>query len=151
MDKILKHAQEHGEIFEALSFFNKAVSVMEGRKTPDYLPDISKLFLKDIVNHLRFEESQIFSLVLNNGVLRDKGLVRSLQHEHIDILGKIDEFKELFSKGKIASADKDKIKSLAELIREIITMMTTHSRKEDRELFPVFKRLGYSLEGKEKA
>ena len=146
MDKILRHAREHGEIFEALSFFNKAVSVMEGKKALDYLPDIGKLFSKDIVNHLRFEEGQVFSLVLNNGSLKDKGIIRSLQHEHIDILGKIDEFNEQFSKGNFASADKDKIRGLAELSREIIAMMTTHSRKEDRELFPVFKRLGYSLQ-----
>lgn len=151
MDKILRHAQEHGEIFEALSFFNKAVSVMEGKKAPDYLPDIGKLFSKDIVNHLKFEEGQIFSLVLSNGSLKDKGIIRSLQHEHIDILGKIDEFNEQFSKGKIASADKGKIRDLTELSREIIAMMTTHSRKEDRELFPVFKRLGYSLGCREKA
>lgn len=151
MDKILRQAQEHGEIFEALSFFNKAVSAMEGKKTLDYLQDIGKLFSKDIANHLRFEESQLFSLILNNSGLKDKGLIRSLQHEHIDILGKIDEFKELFSKGNFAAADKDKLRGLVELSREIIKMMLTHSRKEDRELFPVFKRLGYSLEGKEKA
>lgn len=147
MDKILRHAQEHGEIFEALSFFNKAVSVMEGKKALDYLPDISKLFSKDIINHLRFEEGQIFSLVLDKGGLKDKGFIRSLQHEHIDILTKIDQFKEAFSKGKIASLDKDRLNGLVGLIREIIEMMATHSRKEDRVLFPLFKRLGYSLEG----
>ncbi|TAN62996.1 hemerythrin domain-containing protein [bacterium] len=151
MDKILRHAREHGEIFEALSFFNKAASVAEGKKALDSLPGINRLFSRDIANHLRFEESRIFSLVLNNGGLKDKCIIRALQHEHIDILEKIDEFKELFAGGSFAPEDKQRAKGLVELSREIINMMLTHSRKEDRELFPVFKRLGYSLEGKEKA
>ena len=145
MDKILRHAQAHGEIFEALSFFNKAMSVTAGEKTIDYLHDISKLFSKDIISHLKFEEGRIFSLVLSDGSLKDKGFIRSLQHEHIDILAKIDEFNDLLPKGNFESSDKNKVKGLVELSKEIIKMMLTHARKEDGELFPLLKRLGYSI------
>ena len=147
MDKLLKHAQAHGEIFESLAFFNKATAAIEGKKTIDYLKDFSKLFLKDIVSHLKFEESQIFSIVFSGGTLTDKELIRALQHEHIDLLNKIDQFNDLFSKCNFQPT-KNNLKILVEVSREIIKMMLTHSRKEDRELFPLLKRLGYSIEGK---
>jgi iron-sulfur cluster repair protein YtfE (RIC family) len=145
MDKLLKHAQQQGEIFESLSFFNKAM-VAEGKKGAEYLQNISKLFAKDIIAHLKFEEGRIFPLVFSDGALKDKRLIRSLQREHIDILEKIDQFKDLFSKFNSQSqGSKSEVKDLVGIGMQIIQKMLAHSRKEDRELFPLLKRLGYAL------
>ncbi len=145
MDKLLKHAQDQGEIFESLSFFNKAMAA-EGKKAAEYLHDIGKLFAKDIVSHLKFEEGRVFSVVLSEGALKDKSFIRSLQREHIDILEKMDLFRDLFSRFNPKSqGNKYEADDLVDISREIIRMMLTHSRKEDKELFPLLKRLGYAF------
>ena len=134
MDPITKHAQVQGEMFEALAFFNQAVSLLSQKKTEEYLKGVKKLFQKDIIGHLAFEESGVFPLVVNAGTLEEKRLIRSLQRDHINLLEKIDQFEDLLGKAES--------QALVALSREIIELMLAHSRKEDRELFPLLKSIG---------
>ena len=145
MDAITRHAQAHGEIFEALTFFNKAMSVTENDKAPDFIKKISKLFERDIIEHLKTEEREVFSIVLSRGTLAEKRIIRSLQREHINILEKIDRFKDLIQKSGLRP-NEAQTRELTTLNKGIIELMLRHSRKEDEELFPLLKGMGCRIE-----
>lgn len=145
MDTITRHAQSHGEIFEALTFFNKAIAVMQKDQMPEFIAKISKLFEEDIVNHFKTEEKEIFSVVLSCGKLLEKRMVRSLQREHIEVLEKIDQFKDMVLKCGL-KPNEAQAKELASLNKDIIETMLSHSHREDKELFPLLKEIGCRIE-----
>lgn len=145
MDAIIRHAQAQGEIFEALTFFKKAVAALEKEKTPEYLKKIRTLFERDIVEHFKTEENEIFPIVLSSGTLLEKRIIRSLQRDHIDVLEKIDEVKEYLLKCG-AHPNEKQTRELTALNKDIIELMLTHSRKEDKELFPLLKSIGCRIE-----
>lgn len=145
MDAITRHAQAQGEIFEALTFFNKAMSVTGKDKAPDYIKKISKLFEQDIITHLKTEESEIFPMALSVGTLSEKRLIRSLQREHINVLEKIDQFKDLVLKSGL-HPNEEQMKEITVVNADIIELMLSHARKEDEELFPLLKAMGCRIE-----
>ncbi|MDD5730782.1 MAG: hemerythrin domain-containing protein [Candidatus Omnitrophica bacterium] len=142
MDKLLKLAEEHGEIFEALTFFKKAMSVISREQTPGQIDDFNKLFRSDVAAHFKFEENQVFPAVLKGADLRVKKIVRDLQRDHIDILEKLDLFQDRASRPASGYEDLDKTAGVA---KEIIAMAIKHARKEDTQLFPLVKKLGIKL------
>ena len=145
MDTITRHAQSHGEIFEALTFFNKAMALMKNDQMPEFIKKISKLFEEDIVNHFKTEEREIFSVVLSCGSLPEKRMIRALQREHIDVLEKIDHFKDMVAAFSLKPSEAQ-TSELASLNKDIIATMLDHSHREDKELFPLLKEIGCRIE-----
>lgn len=139
MDKLTKESQEHGETFESLTFFKKSLEVFTNSETSDYVEKFQKFINKYIVAHFEFEENELFPTILKSGTPKEKHLIRELQLEHDQTLGKVDQFKDL-----ITSYDYQpigvRIKEIMKHSREIIEMMLQHTRKEDKELFPMLKK-----------
>lgn len=140
MDKLIRHAREQGEIFEALTFFNTAMAAIKKDRTEDYQRDLSRLFQKDVVEHLKFEEEQIFPLVFTAGGYLEKRLISSLQREHKNILKEIDRFKALTAKSDLNSG-REARKRFDTLAKKLIRLMLSHSRREDKKLFPLLKNI----------
>ena len=144
MDILTKLVSEHKEVGERMSFFKQSISVIDAEKTPNYVRDLSKFFQEYILAHFEFEESQIFPTVLTIGALEEKHLIRILQQEHISILDKFDKFRDAILHSGF-HLDVNQMDELVSLAREIIEMQVNHAHKEDEELYPILKKLGFNL------
>jgi iron-sulfur cluster repair protein YtfE (RIC family) len=150
MDKITKLAQDHGEIFETLAFFNESISkiTLDDKKSSDEcVANLNTFFGKQLSEHFKYEENEIFPLVLSIGKAQEKHLVRELQHEHIDIMEKVDEIKDLIiSMGYPDKCDKSRLEELVKLNKTAIETILKHARKEDSQLYPFLKDKGYKFQ-----
>ena len=145
MDKLTKESQDHGEIFESMTFFEKSLNAFANGEAPDYVEKLQKFIDEYIVEHFNFEEKELFPAILKSGTLKEKHLIRDLQIEHIEALDKTDQFKELISSYGYQPKG-DQVKEIMEQIKGIIEMVLAHARKEDSELFPLLKKYEINLE-----
>ena len=67
MDKLIKESQEHGEIFESLTFFKKSLEVFANSETSDFIEKLQKFIDVYIVTHFEFEENELFPTILESG------------------------------------------------------------------------------------
>ncbi|MCI5121716.1 MAG: hypothetical protein D3908_11100 [Candidatus Electrothrix sp. AUS4] len=96
---------------------------------------IQKFSDEYIVNHFRFEEEEVFPLILKYGNEKEKKMVRLLTNDHVRILHKLDEFmKKVASYG--AHPSEAEIEEIMHSSRELLEMVLVHARKEDAHLFP---------------
>lgn len=144
MDKLTKESQEHGEIFESLTFFKKSLEVFANSETLNYIEKFKKFIEEYLVAHFEFEENELFPTILKSGTLKEKYLIRELQLEHNQTLVKVDQFKDLISSYGYQPIGVQ-IKEIIKHSREIIEMMLQHTRKEDKELFPMLKKYEINL------
>lgn len=144
MDKLTKESQEHGEIFESLTFFKKSLEVFANSETLNFIEKFKKIIEEYLVAHFEFEENELFPTILKSGTLKEKHLIRELQLEHNQTLGKVDQFNDLISSYGYQPIGVQ-IKEIMKHSREIIEMMLQHTRKEDKELFPMLKKYEINL------
>ena len=145
MDKLTKLALEHGQVFETLAFFKESIFLADPKKKPqERLKELYKFFSEEVVKHFQFEEEEIFPSVISAGTQEEKIIVRSLQHEHIDILDKIDQFKDSILNSNLDENKRQMQESLT-LSKEIMELMLKHARKEDDSLFPLLKNRGFEF------
>ncbi len=144
MDKLLKLAKEHEEVFESLSFFKKAMSITSSEKTPAHIEDFDSLFKEYVLAHFEYEERQIFPKVVRSSLFEAQRVVRELQRDHIDIYAKLDQFHELTCRyGNKPTLGQ--MKKITEVAQAVIAMVVAHARKEDSRFFPLVKKLGIQL------
>lgn len=135
MDKLTKAYLDHGMISEEMTFFEKFVEGIDADAVEDYLIRLEKFSEEYIVNHFRFEEEEVFPLILKYGNEKEKKMVRMLKNDHVNILKKLDEFmKEVASYG--AHPSEAEIEEIMRSSRELLEMVLLHARKEDAHLFP---------------
>ena len=135
MDKLTKAYLDHGMISEEMTFFRKFVEGIDADKVEDYITKIRKFSDEYIIEHFRFEEVEIFPLILQYGNEKEKKMVLMLQDEHIKILEKLDQFMaEVASYG--AHPTKKEIERIMVSSRALLEMVLVHARKEDAHLFP---------------
>jgi len=145
MDKLTKLALEHGQVFETLAFFKETMFLVNAQKKPQKcIADLNKFFDEYVIKHFKFEEEEIFPAVISSGTQEEKGIVRSLQREHIDILEKLDQFKDLILKFYLGQ-DESRIQEALNLSKEIIEMVLKHARREDGSFFPLLKNRGFEF------
>ncbi len=144
MDKLTKESQEHGEIFESLTFFKKSLEVFANSETSDFIEKFQKFIDEYLVAHFEFEENELFPTILKSGTVKEKHLIRELQLEHDQVLGKVDQFKDLISSYGYQPIG-IQIKEIIRCSREIIEMTLQHTRGEDKELFPMLKKYEINL------
>lgn len=72
MDKLTKAYLDHGMISEEMTFFEKFVEGIDADEVEDYLVRIRKFSNEYIVNHFRFEEEEVFPLILKYGNEKEK-------------------------------------------------------------------------------
>ncbi|MFH1239096.1 MAG: hemerythrin domain-containing protein [bacterium] len=145
MDKLTKEAQYHGEIFESLTFFQKSLAALAGEKSESCLKDLNIFFDEHIVEHFQFEEKEIFDIIIKSATPEEKHLIRSLQEEHIQLLDRIDRFKDLFAQCEV-KPEKNKLEARVTLSKDIVETMLAHARKEDTELFPLLRKYHLDIE-----
>ena len=135
MDKLTKAYLEHGMISEEMTFFEKFVEGIDADEVEDYLKRLRKFSEEYIINHFRFEEEEIFPLILKHGNEKEKKMVQMLQIDHVKILKKLAQFME-----KVASygahPTEEEIEEIMRSSREVLEMVLLHARKEDAHLFP---------------
>ena len=138
MDLLLKEAQEHERIAEALTFFERSYPLITEKKDHVKLVALGK-FLKDyLVDHFKYEEEEIFPVLLEQGQPDEKQFVRSLQLDHVKILAAADSFFALLERTS-ATAGQEKFDSLAALGREVVSQTLCHATREDSRLFPMIQ------------
>lgn len=137
MDKLTKAYLDHGMISEEMTFFNKFVEGIDADAVDDYLEKLRKFSEEYIVQHFRFEEKEVFPLILKYGNEKEKKMIRVLQNDHISILNTLDAFmKKVASYG--AHPTEKEIEEIMHSSRELLEMVLLHARKEDAHLFPNF-------------
>jgi iron-sulfur cluster repair protein YtfE (RIC family) len=145
MDKLTREAQYHGEFFESLTFFQKSLAALSGDKSEVCLKELNKFFDEHIVDHFKFEEKEIFDVIINLATTEEKHFIRNLQEEHIQLLDKIDRFKDIFAQCE-TEPEKDKLEELVKLSKGMIETMLDHAHKEDTQLFPLLRKYHLNVE-----
>src|SRR5512135_2091670 len=125
MDKLLKLAEEHQEVFESLALFKKAMQVTSEQGALLDIPKLQNFFQEYVLAHFQYEENQIFPRVLKSAPFEAKTLVRQLQKEHIEIYAALDQFQEL-ALCACGSADKAARKKIESLVSLIIKKIVQH-------------------------
>jgi len=140
MDKLTREAQEHGEIFESLIFFEKLIPVLSDKNIEKF-----KSFLDEHAeDHFEFEEKEIFPIILDKGTNEEKNLIEELQSQHKEILDMINQLDKLVSTHGASSSGNNKEK-IMKLNTKIIESLLAHARKEDTDIFPIFKKYGNNI------
>lgn len=135
MDKLTKAYLDHGMISEEMTFFEKFVEGIDADEVEDYLRRLRKFSEEYIINHFRFEEEEIFPLILKYGNEKEKKLVQMLQDDHVKILKELAQFmKKVTSYGDHPTAKE--VEGIMLSSRVVLEMVLLHARKEDTHLFP---------------
>ena len=135
MDKLTKAYLDHGMISEELTFFKKFVEGIDADEVQNYLKRLRKFSEEYITNHFRFEEEEIFPMILKYGNEKEKRMVSMLQDDHVEILKKLAHFmEEVASYGGLPT--EQQIGKIMLSSRELLEMILVHARKEDTQLFP---------------
>ena len=135
MDKLTKAYLDHGMISEEMTFFEKFVEGIDADAVEDYLERLRKFSEEYIFNHFRFEEEEIFPLILKYGNEKEKKMVQMLQNDHVNILKKLDNFMERVASYGTHPTEKE-VEEIMRSSRELLEMVLLHARKEDTHLFP---------------
>lgn len=135
MDKLTKAYLDHGMISEEMTFFKKFVEGINADEVENYLSRLRKFSEEYITKHFKFEEEEIFPLIIQYGNEKERKMVQMLQDDHIKILKKLEEFMEqVASYG--AHPTKKEIEEIMTSSRALLEMVLVHARIEDARLFP---------------
>jgi DUF438 domain-containing protein len=135
MDKLTKAYLDHGMISEEMTFFEKFVEGIDADEVEDYLTRLRKFSEEYIINHFRFEEEEIFPLILKYGNEKEKKMIQMLQDDHAKILKELAQFmKKVASYGTYPA--REEIEDIMRSSRAVLEMVLVHARKEDTQLFP---------------
>ncbi len=135
MDKLTRAYLDHGMISEEMTFFKKFVEGMNVDEVENYLTRLRKFSEEYIINHFRFEEEEVFPLILKYGNEKEKKMVHMLQDDHVVILKELARFmKKVASYG--VHPTEEEIEDIMRSSRAVLEMVLIHARKEDTQLFP---------------
>ncbi|MCW5202058.1 hemerythrin domain-containing protein [Desulfobulbus sp. US2] len=135
MDKLTKAYLDHGMISEEMTFFKKFVEGIDADEVENYLTRLRKFSEEYIINHFRFEEEEIFPLILKYGNDKEKKMIQMLQDDHVKILKELAQFmRKVASYG--AHPTEEEVEEIMLSSRAVLEMVLLHARKEDAHLFP---------------
>ncbi|UCC94890.1 MAG: hemerythrin domain-containing protein [Candidatus Omnitrophota bacterium] len=134
--------QDHSHIFEEMELLRVALPYLDSseeasnnvRKTVDF-------FERNIVPHFIYEEENLFAVALTIGELNIKLITRELQQEHISILSKLDQLKDIIFKYGFILRDERVKDEFVGLSREIIGLFLQHARNEDEKFYPCLSQM----------
>jgi iron-sulfur cluster repair protein YtfE (RIC family) len=135
MDKLTKAYLDHGMISEEMTFFKKFVEGIDADEVENYLSKLRKFSEEYITKHFKFEEEEIFPLIIQYGNEKERKLVQLLQQDHIKILKELEGFMEQVASYGAHPTEKE-IEEIMLSSRAILEMVLLHARKEDTCLFP---------------
>ncbi|MCW5214117.1 hemerythrin domain-containing protein [Desulfobulbus sp. US5] len=122
-------------ISEEMTFFKKFVEGIDADEVENYLTRLRKFSEEYIINHFRFEEEEIFPLILKYGNDKEKKMIQMLQDDHVKILKELAQFmRKVASYG--AHPTEEEVEEIMLSSRAVLEMVLLHARKEDAHLFP---------------
>lgn len=139
MDKLTREIHEHDQIIEAMAFFENFLKAITSDDVEDYLSRLHQFSDEYIVEHFKFEEQEIFPLILQQGSSAEKAFIRELQEDHRQILASLAEFIKVISSYR-DQPDKEEVKNIIKSSETVVSQVILHARKEDENLFPALKK-----------
>ena len=139
MDKLTREAHEHGKILESMVFFDKFLETITSDDADNYTVRLHQFSDEYIVQHFKFEEQELFPVILQKGSSEERKFVEELQSDHEQILVSLAEFKAIVSSYD-PQPDKEEVKKIIKSSEVIINQILAHTRKEDKRLFPALKK-----------
>ena len=138
MDKLTREAHEHGKILESIIFFEKFLKVITSDDAENYIPRLYRFADEYIVQHFRFEEQELFPVILRKGSSEEKQFIKELLDDHERILASLDEFKKVLSLYE-PRPNNEQVKQIIRSSEAVISQILSHAQKEDKRLFPALK------------
>ncbi len=135
MDKLTRAYLDHGMISEEMTFFEKFLEGVDADDLENYIKRLQRFSDEYIVKHFKFEEEEIFPMILKYGNAKEKEMVQELQDEHARILNKLSGFMETVL-GYGSAPTKKQVEEIMLSSRALLELILVHARKEDVELFP---------------
>jgi hemerythrin-like domain-containing protein len=135
MDKLTKLCFDHSYLSERMAFFEKLIEAIESNDLKSYIKKLHFFTEEYIVNHFKFEEEQIFPMIIQHGSQEEKKMVQELHLEHAQILGELDTFQKKLLHYDSSISKKD-VEEIVQASRGIVKMILLHAQKEDEQLFP---------------
>ncbi|MCI5145669.1 MAG: hemerythrin domain-containing protein [Candidatus Electrothrix sp. AR3] len=135
MDKLTQAYLDHGMISEEMTFFEKFIEGIDPDEVQNYINRLRYFSDEYIVKHFKFEEEEVFPLILKHGNEKEKRMVQGLQKDHLEILDKLADFMETVASYGSQPNEKQ-IEEIMISSRVLLEMILRHARKEDLQLFP---------------
>jgi hemerythrin-like domain-containing protein len=139
MDKLTREVHEHDQIVEAMAFFENFLKTITSDDVDHYLARLHQFSDEYIVEHFRFEEQEIFPLILQQGSPEERAFIRELQEDHRKILALLAEFIKVISSYR-DHPNKEEVKNIIKSSETVVSQVIIHARKEDEKLFPALKK-----------
>ncbi|WP_339135470.1 MAG: hemerythrin domain-containing protein [Candidatus Electrothrix sp. GW3-4] len=139
MDKLTREAHEHSKILESIVFFEKFLKTITSDDAESYTARLHQFTDEYIVQHFKFEEQEIFPIILQQGSPAERKFIEELQEDHKRILVALAEFKAVISPYD-SQPNKEQVKTIIKSSEGLINQILVHARKEDTRLFPVLKK-----------
>lgn len=141
----VKLKEQHSQISEEIELFRVSLSYISSKEAYNNIKKVIDFFDQNINAHFTYEEESLFNNILVTGEPEIKQLIRELQQEHIVILGKYNELKDIVLKHGF-SFQNEKVKDdFVRLSKKIIELILRHARKEDERLIPWLESKGISI------
>lgn len=139
MDKLTREVHDHGKILEAMAFFENFLKTITSDDAENYSARLCQFSDEYIVQHFKFEEQEIFPIILQKGSSEEKRIIKELQEDHGQILTSLAEFKGVISSYN-PQPNKEEVKEIIKSSEAVVSQVIVHARKEDNRLFPLLKR-----------
>jgi len=139
MDKLTREAHDHGKILESMVFFEKFLKTITSNESEDYTVRLHQFSDEYIVEHFRFEEEEIFPVILRKGTPEERAFIEELQDDHQQILASLEEFKGTVSLYE-PQPSREQVRKIINASEAVISEILVHARKEDERLFPALKK-----------
>jgi len=135
MDALSRISREHGQVYEALTVFKKLIEVESDQAS---FMKMREFFRDLVVPHFKFEEDQLFPIMLKYGVSEEKAVTEELLKEHAGIMEAFAKFSAAFD--IVVDGDFEGNPALKAMTTGIAKMLLDHTHKEDKSFYPNLKR-----------
>ncbi len=142
----VKLKEQHSQISEGIELFRVSLPYMGGKKAYNDIKKVIDFFNQNVVAHFTYEEQNLFNIILAAGEPEIKQVVKELQQEHIVILGKYNELKDIVLRHGFSFQDEKVKDGFFALSKKIIELILRHARKEDEKLIPWLKSKDLDIE-----
>ena len=128
---------EHEQIKEEFLFYKDVVSLVYNKNYVSEIEPMFKFFVKNILPHFKIEEL-IFMTIENGATVKEQKIIKKILYEHIDILKKLNNLKELAIKHNLSDIKDNNI--FKKEFEKLVKIILAHAKKEDEKLFPIYKK-----------
>jgi hemerythrin-like domain-containing protein len=139
MDTLTRETHEHDKILESMVFFEKFLKTITSDDAENYTVRLHQFSDEYIVEHFKFEEEELFPVILHKGSSEEREFIEELQEDHKRILVSLAEFKEIISLYEPLPS-KEQVKEIIKSSEALINQILVHAGKEDKRLFPALKK-----------